>query len=337
MNPRAFQQKLERVKRTLAPRDFCWYPYDTFSVFPVLERLVHEDLVALAGAAPVLDIGCGDGDLSFLFESLGCDVRAIENAATNYNHTRGFHALHAALHSSAVLQLADIDAGLDLGGRTFGLALCFGLLYHLKNPFGFLETLARHARHCLLSTLVTEATSEPVAYLLDPEEANHDATNYWMFSVTGLRRLFERTGWELRDSLTVPGHGDQRAFCYLRSRLPDPWPGVDLDGGWHAMEHGCWRWTERVFGVRLAHGGRLRLRFTAPVGIVPFRMRLGDVEREYRDAGEQAFEADVRGGPLRFELDHALTPGGTDGRELGVQVVFWSLAGEEMHPLQITG
>jgi hypothetical protein len=122
---------------------------------------------------------------------------AIDNPATNYNRTHGFRALPTALGSSVELAVSDVDAGLDLTGRTFGLALCLGVLYHLKNPFGFLENLARHVRYCLLTTRIAQVTvrgtamaKEPVAYLLNPSEANNDPTNYWIFSEAGLRRIF---------------------------------------------------------------------------------------------------------------------------------------------------
>lgn len=70
----------------------------------------------------------------------------------------------------------------------------------------------------------------PVAYLLSPKESNNDQTNYWIFSEAGLRRIIERTGWEVirwknlgaAQSDPASDLGDQRAFCYLRSRVASP-------------------------------------------------------------------------------------------------------------------
>ena len=39
----------------------------------------------------------------------------------------------------------------------------------------------------------------PVAYLLSPNESNNDATNYWIFSMKGLERIFDRAGWYITD------------------------------------------------------------------------------------------------------------------------------------------
>jgi tRNA (mo5U34)-methyltransferase len=366
-----FRDRLDRIKSSSRSPEFDWYPYSTFGVLPVLTPILREDrrdLLALAGAGPVLDIGCGDGDLSFLFESFGCRVTAIDNPSTNYNRTLGFTALRAALGSSVEFETGDIDAGLGLGQRTFGLAFCLGVLYHLKNPFGFLEKLARHARYCVLSTRVAQVTvrgtaiaEDPVAYLVNPSEANNDPTNYWIFSEAGLRRILDRTGWDLCDYTTTGFTGgsnpaqsdrDQRAFCMIRSKLADPWLDADLDGGWHAMENDSWRWTERIFAVRLmravSENPILRFRFTSlgPVRIQAIVDGALLPPSEFTSPGEHNYAQPIppaaakRGHlSIRFELDQALRPP-ADGRELGVQVKFWSYDEQPpraLSPIAVTG
>jgi hypothetical protein len=67
----------------------------------------------------------------------------------------------------------------------------------------------------------------PVTCLVAADETNNDATNFWMFSEAGLRRILHRCGWEVLDFLTLgntdnsdpaTAAGDERAFCYVRSR-----------------------------------------------------------------------------------------------------------------------
>ena len=357
-----FSLKLEHVKNQLSP-DFEWYPYSTLEVFPILRSMLKEerrDLLSLAGNSPVLDIGCGDGALSFFLESMGSEVKAIDYPATNYNHTSGFKALRAALSSSVELKTCDLDTGLDLGQHTHGLGICLGVLYHLKNPFGLLEALARHLRYCVLSTRIAQVTSggtliekDPVAYLVGAGETNNDSSNYWIFSEAGLRRLLDRTGWDLCDYITTGcSNGsdpyraarDQRAYCMIRSKLPHAWVNLDLAGGWHALEDGSWRWTERVFAVRLPSrpsGTKLTFRFMLPESMLralgPIRLSATIAGfclpgSDYRTPGEHTYTQTIPSAALtgqqpfvQFELDKAWRSQETgDRRELGVQVAFWS-------------
>jgi hypothetical protein len=162
----------------------------------------------------------------------------------------------------------DLDSQFSLPQQEYGLVFFLGLLYHLKNPFYVMERLARSARHVVLSTRVaqyaqpvtrgyveprsllwslasralrrfplplpvpasgmTRIAGLPVAYLVDERECNNDPTNYWMFTVDGLRRLLRRCGWEILDFTTTGNtlasdpasqHGDERAWCLARSRI----------------------------------------------------------------------------------------------------------------------
>jgi tRNA (mo5U34)-methyltransferase len=245
----AFNAKLEELKQNLAPQEFGWYPYGSLSNFAHLDRLLTGDnrrLLDLAGDGLILDIGAADGDTAFFLESLGRSVHVIDYAPTNFNGCRGFKALRDALGSNVGLTELDLDAQFALPEGRFGLALVLGLLYHLKNPFFLLEQLAPRVRHIVLSTRVTafnladgapspsadanarrvDLRTVPVAYLVDPLETNNDPTNFWIFTVAGLRRILARTGWEVLDFVTLgatdasdpaTAAGDERAFLLARS------------------------------------------------------------------------------------------------------------------------
>jgi tRNA (mo5U34)-methyltransferase len=127
----------------------------------------------------------------------------------------------------------DIDSQFRLGAQ-YGLALFLGTLYHLKNPFYALETLAHHARFCFVSTRVARRSPDgaerldqmPVAYLLGESQCNADSTNYWIFSPPGLTLLLERAGWTIRgvastgnpDSDPASPDHDERMFALVSSR-----------------------------------------------------------------------------------------------------------------------
>lgn len=233
-----FRKTLAAAKQRAGAKDFAWYPYDSLTNFFPLQQLLSSQIrfpSDFAGADLIVDICCGDGDVSFFLESLGCSVEAIDYPPTNYNHMLGVRALKSALGSAVEIFEMDLDGRFALPRERYGLALLFGALYHLKNPFYLLETLAKRARYCLLSTRIarfapdrrTQFRDLPVAYLLDAREANGDATNYWIFSEAGLKRVCDRAGWQVEAYTTTgdtvhsdPAHNDadERAFCLLKSR-----------------------------------------------------------------------------------------------------------------------
>jgi hypothetical protein len=247
---RAYRHEIDAIKERLAPKEFGWYPYGTLSNFVLLEKLLsreNRNLLDLAGDAPIADIGAADGDTAFLLESLGYRAHAIDYPPTNYNSCRGLRLLKETLGSSIEIREVDLDKHFELPGERYGLVFFLGILYHLKNPFGALESLAGVARHAVVSTRVVrynlapkargtngvnreriELRTVPAAYLVAADETNNDATNYWMFSEAGLRRTLDRAGWDVLDFTTfgdtrhsdpATSEGDERAFCLLRSRL----------------------------------------------------------------------------------------------------------------------
>ena len=95
---------------------------------------------------------------------------------------------------------------MGLAVLVLGLALFLGVLYHLKNPYGVLESLAAKARYCLLTTAITrystdqqiELGNSPIAFLAGRDGLRGDETNYWIFTEAALRNLIDRTGWKIR-------------------------------------------------------------------------------------------------------------------------------------------
>jgi len=233
----AFRKVLDGAKHSVQPIDFKWYPYDSLMAVPYqIDPLLQAggDILNTEKSLPLLDLGCGDGDLAFFFESLGFRVVAVDCQRANFNQMRGVEALKTALGSSVSVQSTDLDGHCQIAGGPFGIVLMSGLLYHLKNPFQLLEYAAEMSHYCVLTTRIAQKSplgldmkGEALAYLVDPEELNHDSTNYWIFSEKGLRRLFMRTGWDLchffttgcRVNSDLTDDRDERACCLLRSRI----------------------------------------------------------------------------------------------------------------------
>ncbi len=235
----ATEQDLWEIKLAHRPKSF-WYPYLTLRSVGVLEGLLASaglDLMQLCRGphGKIADIGGADGDLAFFLEKMGLTVDLIDNEPTNFNQLEGARVLKEALHSNVPIQTVDLDSQFTLSGEKYDVIFLLGVLYHLKNPFFVLEKLAAIARYCFLSTRIARETDsgesisrEPIAYLLGPQQCNNDSTNFWIFSEEGLKKLINRTGWNLLSYLSIGATAnstpadpdrDERAFCLLRSEI----------------------------------------------------------------------------------------------------------------------
>ncbi len=233
-----WKSKLEKIKSNPPPGNFSWYGHDILSNLWHLQSLLSEPNARLLDKVSddfIADIGAADGDLSYFLFSLGYKVDIIDWPDTNWNRLQGAHVLGEILQSPVEIHKIDLDSQFQLPREYYGLVLFLGILYHLKNPYYALEHLAKHCRYCYISTRITrhfqqgqaDISKLPVAYLLDPKECNNDSTNYWIFSLAGLKRLVYRAGWDILESMTVgdtqqsdprsPEH-DERAFMLLESR-----------------------------------------------------------------------------------------------------------------------
>jgi tRNA (mo5U34)-methyltransferase len=354
-----FERRLEETKRRLKGE---WYPYPTFASLTCFTDLIRRapcGLDALLGKGPIADIGCADGDLAFFLESIGYQVDAIDYSKTNYSALRGIQALKSELKSNVQVHDVDLDAQFALPSDRYSFIFFLGILYHLKNPYYALERLARSTRRMMLSTRVarfapdrgTELHALPVAWLLDEREANNDPTNYWIFSEAGLRRILHRTGWtvtaytttgDTRHSNPVSSGADERAFCLLESRFGSGFDqAAELVGGFHPVEEGGWRWTEKRFTIRVAAGcgSVLRMglalpeRLAAQVCPVTLSATANGVPlppETLSAAGSYLYTRRLPPGDgmeIAFTLDRALEPGEHDWRELGVIVTSLEIAG----------
>ena len=218
-----------------------WYPYRTLTNIHTLEQvcaMAGLDLLRVCRGphGRIADIGAGDGDLAFFFEKMGFTAEIIDNEYTNFNRLQGARVLKEVMNSSVEIQSVDLDSQFALPDKKYDIVFFLGTLYHLKNPFFVLEKLARVTTRCFLSTRVAKRTSDgqnlspyPVAYLLAPQECNNDDTNFWIFTDEGLKRLADRTGWNVVSYVTVgetkwstpaDPDRDERAFCLLERRPP---------------------------------------------------------------------------------------------------------------------
>ncbi len=230
----AFSARFEQLKADAAV-PFPWYPYDTLSnVFHLAPLITPEVDAIFAGAKRFADIGAADGALAYYLESVGNQVDIYDFGPTNFNGMQASRKLKELFDSKVEINEVDLDAQFSLNGD-YDFVFFLGILYHLKNPFYVLETLAKRVRYLAVSTRVvrhfvagsTDVSSYAAAYLVGPAESNNDATNYWMFTNAGLKQIFDRAGWDVLSYHTVgdvtasnaqdPAH-DERAFAILKSK-----------------------------------------------------------------------------------------------------------------------
>jgi hypothetical protein len=318
-----------------------WYTFDSFATLTHLDAFLPGGIahaVELAADEPVADIGTGDGDMAFLLESLGCPVIAMDWPGVNANAMAGVRLMKKELNSRIEIREVDLDDRFRLDGERFGLALAFGLLYHLKNPFWFLEHLAQHARYCLLSTaILPKSRRDPIAYLSGDREFYNDPTNYWFFSETGLLRLLDRAGWDVTRTHITGNRKDQRLFCLAESRSARSAQTIRLLKGWHAIENNAWRWTAREFEAVIdnaAQSNALEFRFRSQ-GDQTIHAELNGQPlppQSFPGAGDHTYLQPIAGvsrtNRIRISVSHTTL---TEGRELGVIVTLpnGTIANEE--------
>lgn len=108
-------------------------------------RLEHLATLGLAvSGKTVLELGAGTGSLTSFFLDRGCSVVAIEGREQNIR-------LFRRRHPDVEILQADIDeVAADPADRTFDIAFCYGLLYHLSRPAAAIDFMSRRCSDLLL-------------------------------------------------------------------------------------------------------------------------------------------------------------------------------------------
>ena len=142
---------------------------------PLFDQPFYEDITAarldhlatldlpLAGRS-VIDVGSGIGRLSEFFVERGCDVLCVDGREDNIAQLRRDYPDRRA----AVVDVQ--TAELERTG-SFDVVFCYGLLYHLTDPLGFLDRAARICRELLIvETCITDSEERVVFLVDDPDD-----------------------------------------------------------------------------------------------------------------------------------------------------------------------
>lgn len=161
----------------------------------------------------VLDIGCADGYFTFLAETRGANVVAIDAWPQ-----QGFFFAHEVRGSKAEFHRMDIY---DLQPDTFGafdIVFFMGVYYHLKNPILALERIASVTREMAIieSQIIDLEPGQGEAFSRFYEHddlAPGDPTNWWAPNVPCLLQTVRAAGFP-RAELITRYNGNGRAVVH---------------------------------------------------------------------------------------------------------------------------
>jgi SAM-dependent methyltransferase len=152
------------------------------------------------GLSTVLDLGCGVGHFSNILKNMGFKVVGVDARTENVEEAR-------RRYPELSFAVADAeDPGLRKLG-TFDLVFCFGLLYHLENPFRVIRNISAMTSKLGIMEGICYPCAEPVLSLLDEGKLEDQGVNYMAFypSEAALVKMFRRAGF---------------SECYLPSEMP---------------------------------------------------------------------------------------------------------------------
>jgi tRNA (mo5U34)-methyltransferase len=177
-----------------------------------LRRFLPEMKNAL-GLETALDVGCGVGQFTGVLRGMGIAARGWDGRAENVAEAR-------RRVPDAAFEVVNIEDPAAAPGP-FDLVLCFGLLYHLENPFRAARNLRALTGKLLLVESMCVPDSRPVFHLFDEgttEDQSLGAVALYP-SEAGLVKMLSRAGfphvWKWAE---LPEHQHFRAGWKLRRR-----------------------------------------------------------------------------------------------------------------------
>lgn len=156
----------------------------------IFTKELLDDLASKFKISSAVDVGCGVGYFSKFLHDFGFRVTGIDGREGNVEESRRRYPDITFLSANA----EDLHPE-ELG--SFDLVLCFGLLYHLENPFRVIRNLYSIAQQVLLVESMCAPGTSPVLELLDEYKGVNQGLNHVAFYPTEscLVKMLYRAGF----------------------------------------------------------------------------------------------------------------------------------------------
>jgi SAM-dependent methyltransferase len=130
------------------------------------ERMLHFESLSLPLLGKsVIDVGCGVGRFSNFLMEQGADVFCVDGRSENIEQLR-------KLYPSRKCAVVDVESPDLLKHGSFDVVFCYGLLYHLSDPFGFIKNASKICKEMMIiETCIMDAT-DPVVRLVSEDQQN---------------------------------------------------------------------------------------------------------------------------------------------------------------------
>lgn len=172
------------------------------------------DILKTCTMITAVDAGCGFGFFADYLDNRALKVMAFDGRPDNIATAR-------ERYPRVEFKIRDIeDPSTNLLGG-FDLSLCFGVLYHLENPFRAVRNLASLTKKVLLLETVIVPTNALAAYIYEEEQRDDQGLNYIAMIPTEawLVKSLYRSGFPfVYKPKRLPDHNDFRASWIKRQR-----------------------------------------------------------------------------------------------------------------------
>ncbi len=205
---------------THSSRVRAFFDSDTYlagnALIPIRARLV-QDLLPNVRDARILDLGCGNGEVSRPLLTAGNRLTLVDFSAAMLDRAR------CSMPPGAPVEFVEADISNYQGSALFDVVICVGVLAHVPSPLGAVSRLAQLVRLGGLCLVQITDNDAPLGWLLNqyykwrqPGGWQLNVMTRRQITLAATKRGLQEIG-SRRYGLTLPGSG--RVPYWLTQRM----------------------------------------------------------------------------------------------------------------------